>query len=130
MQPFGVLLVVVQTVCAWGACAVQGASFWEGLAADSQHPLAIACVVLGGAALAVGDFSAAAAIEKLGVAVGGPVCFSCMLICGSVGDFALEGSARPLVPQRLEPHLVAPERLPIRGKGAGGCRRVPFERSL
>ena len=45
--------------------------------------------------LAVGDFSAFAAAERLGVAVGGPVCFSCMLMTGSIGDYLLEGSANP-----------------------------------
>jgi drug/metabolite transporter (DMT)-like permease len=94
-QPFGVVMVFAQTLCAWLACASRGNAFFVSLAADSQHPVAVLCVLLGGAALAIGDFSAAAAIEKLGVAVGGPVCFSCMLICGQIGDFALEGSSHP-----------------------------------
>lgn len=88
-------MVLVQTLVAWAACIAQGTSFVEALAADSTHPLAVLSVVLGGVALAVGDFSAAAAIERLGIAVGGPTCFSCMLICGGLGDFLLEGSAKP-----------------------------------
>jgi hypothetical protein len=52
---------------------------------------------LRGARLNFVQFSAAAAIERLGVAVGGPVCFSCMLICGSVGDYVMEGSAHPVL---------------------------------
>ena len=94
-QPFGVLMVVTQTCIAWIACCMMGTPFFDALVADSAHPLAVLSVVAGGAALAIGDFSAAAAIEHLGIAVGGPVCFSCMLICGSIGDFALEGSAHP-----------------------------------
>ena len=94
-QPFGVVMVAVQTCCAFLACLCMGDRFFPALAADSQHPAAALFVFLGGAALAIGDFSAAAAIERLGVAVGGPVCFSCMLICGAVGDFLLEGSAHP-----------------------------------
>ena len=94
-QPFGVVMVAVQSCCAFLACLCMGDRFFAALAADSQHPAAVLFVFLGGAALAIGDFSAAAAIERLGVAVGGPVCFSCMLICGAVGDFLLEGSAHP-----------------------------------
>ena len=95
-QAFGVIMVFTQTLCSWIAVAIiEAPSGFEALIAESQHPIAIACVVLGGAALAVGDFAAAAAIERLGVAVGGPVCFSFMLVCGSVGDFLLEGSANP-----------------------------------
>lgn len=93
-QPFGVLMVVTQTACAWAACCCSP-HFFGALVADSTHPLAVLCVVGGGAALAIGDFAAAAAIEELGVAVGGPVCFSCMLIVGSIGNFLLEGSAHP-----------------------------------
>ena len=95
VQPFGVVMVAVQTCCALLACLCMGDHFFAALKADSQHPAAALFVFFGGAALAVGDFSAAAAIERLGVAVGGPVCFSCMLICGAVGDFLLEGSAHP-----------------------------------
>ena len=95
VQPFGVVMVAVQTCCAFLACLCMGDRFFAALAADSQHPAAVLFVFLGGAALAIGDFSAAAAIERLGVAVGGPICFSCMLICGAVGDFPLEGSAHP-----------------------------------
>ena len=52
-------MVLVQTLVAWAACIAQGTSFVEALAADSTHPLAVLSVVLGGVALAVGDFSAA-----------------------------------------------------------------------
>jgi hypothetical protein len=93
VQPFGVVMVAVQSGSALLACLCMGNRFFVALAADSQHPAAALLVFLGGAALAIGDFSAAAAIERLGVAVGGPVCFSCMLICGAVGDFLLESSA-------------------------------------
>lgn len=96
-QPFGVLMVVAQTLCALLACGAHGAAFFTTLVSDSQNVLAVLSVVLGGGALAVGDFAAAAAIERLGVAVGGPVCFSCMLVCGAVGDFLLEGSTNPLL---------------------------------
>ena len=95
VQPFGVLMVFVQTLAAWIACCVRGEAFFAALREDSAHPLAVLSVVGGGIALAIGDFSAAAAIERLGVAVGGPVCFSCMLACGAIGDFILEGSAKP-----------------------------------
>ena len=95
-QPFGVLMVCTQTLCAWTACFMSP-GFVATLVSNSQHPLAVLSVVLGGAALAIGDFAASAAIERLGVAVGGPVCFSCMLVCGAMGDFLLEGSARPLL---------------------------------
>ena len=88
-------MVFVQGACASLACILRGSEFFTALALDSQHPLAVLSVIMGGAALAVGDFAAAAAIEKLGVAVGGPVCFSFMLVCGSLGDFLLEGSANP-----------------------------------
>ena len=86
VQPFGVLMVVAQTLCAWIACCLHGASFFTAFRTDSAQPLAVLSVVMGGAAIAIGDFSAAAAIERVGVAVGGPVCFSCMLVCGSIGD--------------------------------------------
>ena len=88
-------MVFMQTMFAWLSCCARGTTFAAELWEDSAHPAAISCVVFGGAALAVGDFSAAAAIERLGVAVGGPVCFSCMLMCGSLGDYLLEGSAHP-----------------------------------
>ena len=97
-QPFGVVMVLTQTGCAFLACFASGDRFFDALAADSHaSPTAVFCVLLGGAALAIGDFSAAAAVERLGLAVGGPVCFSCMLICGAIGDFLLEGSAHPLL---------------------------------
>ena len=97
-QPFGVVMVLTQTGCAFLACFASGDRFFAALAADSHaSPTAVFCVLLGGAALAIGDFSAAAAVERLGLAVGGPVCFSCMLICGAIGDFLLEGSAHPLL---------------------------------
>ena len=97
-QPFGVVMVLTQTGCAFLACFASGDQFFAALAADSHaSPTAVFCVLLGGAALAIGDFSAAAAVERLGLAVGGPVCFSCMLICGAIGDFLLEGSAHPLL---------------------------------
>ena len=97
-QPFGVVMVLTQTCCAFLSCFASGAQFFAALAADSHaSPTAVFCVLLGGAALAIGDFSAAAAVERLGLAVGGPVCFSCMLICGAIGDYLLEGSAHPLL---------------------------------
>lgn len=93
-QPFGLVMVAVQTLAACLFClATPG--FVEALVADSQHPGAVLTVFIGGAALAVGDFSAAAAVERLGIAVGGPVCFSCMLLTGAIGNFMLEGSAHP-----------------------------------
>ena len=94
-QPFGVVMVVAQVLCAWLACFANGAAFLEALNDDSSHVVCVLCVVAGGAALAVGDFAAAAGIEHLGVAVGGPVCFSCSLIVGGFGDFLFEGSAHP-----------------------------------
>ena len=62
VQAFGVLMVVTQTLFAWTACCLHGSSFFAALVEDSQHPMAVLAVVAGGAALAVGDFSAAAAI--------------------------------------------------------------------
>ena len=79
-QAFGVVMVLTQTLCAFIACLATGDRFLTALVADSKHPTAVLCVFLGGAALAIGDFSAAAAIERLGVAVGGPVCF-CPRVC-------------------------------------------------
>ena len=95
VQPFGVVMVLSQTLFAWVACLLHGAAFTDAFQEDSGHAVAILSVVVGGAALAIGDFSAAAAIERLGVAVGGPVCFSCMLVCGSIGDYLVDGSAHP-----------------------------------
>lgn len=88
-QPFGVVMVAVQTLAAGVLCLATPGFV------DSRHPEAVLSVFVGGAALAVGDFSAAAAVERLGIAVGAPVCFSCMLLTGAVGDFLLEGSAHP-----------------------------------
>ena len=86
-QPFGVVMVLTQTGCAFLACFASGDRFFDALAADSHaSPTAVFCVLLGGAA-----------VERLGLAVDGPVCFSCMLICGAIGDFLLEGSAHPLL---------------------------------
>ena len=95
-QPFGVVMVAIQTLAACLFClATPG--FVDALIDDSKHPGAVLAVFIGGAALAVGDFSAAAAVERLGIAVGGPICFSCMLLTGAIGDFLLEGSAHPML---------------------------------
>lgn len=95
VQPFGIVMVLAQTLTAWTACCLHGTAFFEAFVQESAHVTAIISVIFGGAAIAIGDFSAAAAIERLGVAVGGPVCFSCMLVCGSIGDYLIDGSGKP-----------------------------------
>ena len=48
-QPFGVLMVLAQAASAWLACLAHGAEFVDALVQDSASPLAIFCVVSGGA---------------------------------------------------------------------------------
>ena len=90
-QAFGVVMVAVQTLLAWALCITTGGSVFVAEAL-SVNPLAALSVITGGAALAIGDFAAAAAIGCIGVAVGGPVTFSMMLIGGTTLDYFLEGN--------------------------------------
>jgi len=107
-QPFAVIMIFAQCFATTLLCtgfgslemgasdgSAQADSFFTVLGRESQYTAALVAVTAGGGALAVGDFAAAAAVELLGVAVGGPVTFTTGLIGGMLVDYFMDGCAKP-----------------------------------